>query len=64
MSHDAPSEAKSHVDVILGLSLQLLRWDPNYADDMEEDDHEEEDEEEEDMWVGITCGHHMTTVGF
>ena len=43
-----PHDARSQLDVVLSSALQYLRYDPNFADDMEEGEGGEGGEDEDD----------------
>ena len=44
----APGECKPLLGDVMGVVLEFLAWDPNYADDMEEEEGRGSDEDDEE----------------
>jgi cullin-associated NEDD8-dissociated protein 1 len=43
-----PREVSPHVEAVLALALDYLKYDPNFADDSDGDDEEMDDQEEDE----------------
>eukprot|EP00798_Chlamydomonas_sp_ICE-L_P008749 gene8749-33610_t len=46
--HKCPHDARPHLSLSLNTALEFLKYDPNFADDMEDDEDEEADDEDID----------------